>query len=138
MFGEMRKYKLRTVTRILSAVSEPNRLRILATLSRRKMAVCEIREILGLSFSTVSKHLSILAAAGLIEFEKEGKWVHYRLTDSVQPEIRDLIDRIMVLLAGEPQIRKDLEKARSVDKLVICGLTKNQPKPIINSRRNKQ
>lgn len=133
----MRKYNLKTIIRTLSALSEQNRLRIVAALSARKMAVCEIREILGLSFSTVSKHLSILADAGLIESEKEGKWVHYRLTDSLQPEIGDLLGRIMVLLSADPQIREDLKKVQSVDKLIICGLAKNQPRSTINSRRNK-
>ncbi len=132
----MRKYTLGTVSNILSALAEPNRLRCLAMLSSRKLAVCEIREILGLSFSTVSKHLSILQSAGLIEFDKEGKWVHYRLAKRPDPEIKELLDRILSLLATDPQIKEDLNRVRSVNKYQICGLTsrKNQN---IKSRRNK-
>lgn len=124
------------INRVLSALAEPNRLRSLAMLSSRKLAVCEIREILGLSFSTVSKHLSILQAAGLIEFDKEGKWVHYRLAERLEPEIKELLDKVLGLLATDPQIKDDLDRARTVNKNQICGLTttKNQ---IIKPRRNK-
>lgn len=129
---------MKSLTRILSAVSEANRLRIVAMLSARRMAVCEIREILDLSFSTVSKHLSILTAAGLIESEKEGKWVHYRLNDSLQPEIREILDKIVTLLLEDAQIKEDLKKSQIVDKHIICGLAKSQSKPIISSRRIKK
>jgi len=135
MFGEMRKYNLRTIEKVLSALAEPNRLRCLAILSSRKLAVCEIREILGLSFSTVSKHLSILQEAGLIEFAKDGKWVNYRLAGDMDPEIKDLLDKTLSLILSDPRIKNDLRLARTVDKKEICGLrpVKNRTK---YSRRN--
>jgi len=65
--------------RMLKAVGDRTRLRILALLQQGPLCVCQLVEILGLSQPTVSKHLSTLGAAGLVEDEKRGKWVFYRL-----------------------------------------------------------
>lgn len=84
------------------------------------MAVCEIRDILGLSFSTVSKHLSVLREAGLINFEKDGKWVYYRLNKGLAPEIKALFSEIFEKVSGDQQIQADQKKALTVDKYIIC------------------
>lgn len=118
----MRKHNLKNIEKTLSALAEPSRLRCLYLLASRKLAVCEIREILGLSFSTVSKHLSVLQEAGLIENEKEGKWVHYHLAENIDPEIKSLLDNVQALASEDPVIKNDLKMARTVDKNKICSL----------------
>lgn len=60
----------------------------MAVLNFRPLAVCEIREILGLSFSTVSRHLSQLQEAGLVDFDKEGKWVIYQINPELAERVR--------------------------------------------------
>jgi ArsR family transcriptional regulator len=47
-------------------------------LDGRELCVCQLVELLGLSFPTVSRHLSIMEAAGLIEAERRGKWIYCR------------------------------------------------------------
>ena len=64
---------------ITKAISDPNRVRILMALRAGELCVCRIIELLQLAPSTVSKHLTILKRAGLIEGRKEGRWMHYRL-----------------------------------------------------------
>lgn len=64
---------------IAKALAHPSRLFILDTLSKGERCVCELREDIGADFSTVSKHLSILKKAGLVEDEKRGLQVYYRL-----------------------------------------------------------
>ena len=51
-----------------------------------ELCVCHIVEALALAPSTVSKHLSILEQAGLIETRKKGRWVHCRLPVKALPE----------------------------------------------------
>jgi ArsR family transcriptional regulator, arsenate/arsenite/antimonite-responsive transcriptional repressor len=106
---------------IFKALSDPNRIRILKMLQCRELCVCEVREVLSLSISTVSKHLSILRDAGLITDAKEGKWVNYRLStaDSVG-FVRLQLSLIQKTFADDVQIKSDKKKLKTVDRNVIC------------------
>lgn len=65
---------------LFSALSDKNRLRIIAALSEYEdMCACQIVELLKLTGATTSKHLSILIQIGVLDSYKEGRWVHYRL-----------------------------------------------------------
>ncbi len=113
---------MRDLTRIFRALSDTNRLRILNMLQVKPLAVCEIREILNLAVSTVSKHLSILRDAGFIIDEKEGRWVNYRLDiPSTNPRINALLPLIQKWISEYPQAQEDRKKAKVVDRHVICG-----------------
>lgn len=62
------------------ALSDPARLRILSLISERtEVCGCELVEPLGLSQPTVSHHLKTLFEAGLLERERRGRWIHYRV-----------------------------------------------------------
>ncbi len=63
--------------RVMKALSDPNRVRVLKILEGKTLCVCEIQAILGLAQSTVSKHMKILEDAGLVERERQGSWIIY-------------------------------------------------------------
>ena len=65
--------------KVLKALGHPTRLWMAEQLSEGEKCVCEFVEPLALDFSTVSKHLSVLKQAGLVEDEKRGKQVFYTL-----------------------------------------------------------
>jgi DNA-binding transcriptional ArsR family regulator len=65
--------------RILKAIAHPSRIFIVEKLSSKPHCVCELTEMIGADTSTVSKHLSILKNAGIIEDEKRGTSVYYSL-----------------------------------------------------------
>ncbi len=65
--------------RIVKAMAHPTRLFIVDELSRGERCVCELTEMVGADMSTVSKHLSVLKGAGIIQDAKRGSQVHYRL-----------------------------------------------------------
>lgn len=68
---------------IFKALSDQNRLRVLAALaSCPELCACQITELLQVSGATISRHLEILIAAGLVSRRKEGRWVYYRLKTS--------------------------------------------------------
>lgn len=67
--------------RVMKALSDPNRVRVLKVLQAGELCVCEIQEVLGLAQSTVSKHMKILEDAGLVEKNRQGTWMIYRLAD---------------------------------------------------------
>ena len=79
----MKKGKLNTKfeerARIIKAMAHPSRLFIIDELSRREHCVCELRDMIGADISTVSKHLSVLKQAGIVEDEKRGLQVWYKL-----------------------------------------------------------
>lgn len=64
---------------ILKALAHPSRLLIVEELSRGEKCVCELQEMIGADMSTVSKHLSVMKRAGLVEDDKRGLQVFYRL-----------------------------------------------------------
>ena len=70
---------MKSYLNIFKSISDENRLRILLMLKVRPLCVCEIFEVLNIALSTISAHLKLLKSSGLIEDEKEGRWVTYRL-----------------------------------------------------------
>ncbi len=113
---------MREFIKIMKALSDPNRVKILKLLQHRVLCVCEIREALGLAQSTVSKHLKILEEAGLINFYKDGLWVNYRLSDgSSSPYAASLLGSLRHWLEDEPEIRALVERLPSIDREKICG-----------------
>ena len=70
--------------RVMKALSEPTRVKILKILEKRSMCVCELQTAIGAAQSTTSKHLKILEDAGIVESNKDGLWVNYTLADGRQ------------------------------------------------------
>lgn len=64
---------------VLKALADETRLRALCALKGGELCVCQLIALLDLSPSTVSKHLSILRSARLVESRKDGRWMYYRL-----------------------------------------------------------
>lgn len=99
---------------ILRAVGEPTRLRILALLARGELTVSELVQVLGQSQPRVSRHLKLLAEAGVIERLPEGAWVFYRLADD-DPHARRIADAsISSIPADDIGVRRDLERLEAV------------------------
>lgn len=64
---------------VFKALGHPARVRILRALVEGETCVCDLVEAAGLGWSTVSRHLSVMKAAGVLSDEKRGKQVIYRL-----------------------------------------------------------
>lgn len=73
------KARYETRAKIIKAMAHPTRLFIVDEISRGERCVCELRDMVGADMSTVSKHLAILKAAGIVEDDKRGLQVWYRL-----------------------------------------------------------
>lgn len=77
--NEKTKLKYEARARIIKAMAHPTRLFVVDELSKGERCVCELRDMIGADISTVSKHLSVLKDAGIIEDDKRGQQVFYRL-----------------------------------------------------------
>jgi DNA-binding transcriptional ArsR family regulator len=71
--------RLTTRANVFKALAHPSRLLIVEELAQKERCVCELTEKIGADMSTVSKHLSVLKGAGIIQDEKRGLQVFYRL-----------------------------------------------------------
>jgi ArsR family transcriptional regulator len=87
--------------RILKALAHPSRLFMVEQLSRRQHCVCELAEMVGADISTVSKHLSVLKAAGIVDDARRGMQVYYRLRFPCVLRFFDCVGEVMKLAARE-------------------------------------
>jgi len=69
----------RARARVMKALAHPTRLFIVDELSRRERCVSELTEMIGADVSTVSKHLTVLKNAGIVEDERRGAQIYYSL-----------------------------------------------------------
>ncbi|MDW7774441.1 MAG: metalloregulator ArsR/SmtB family transcription factor [Desulfobulbaceae bacterium] len=113
---------LKTYLKVMKALSDRNRVKIIKMLQGREMCVCEMRAALELAQPSVSKHLKILEEAGLVESRKEGLWVNYRVpekADSIyaghmQTALREWLNK-------DPEIEKIVQLAGGLDRCEISG-----------------
>lgn len=98
------KNEIKGVLAAFKAIGDLTRLRILMSLRGEKLCVCQIIALIGLAPSTVSKHLSILHQADLIEADKKGKWIHYRLSPAVDKRLMKWLE---AALSNDQQICAD-------------------------------
>ncbi len=76
------------LARLLKAVADPARLRLLAIIrARGESCVCDLADVVGLSQPTISHHLKVLVDAGILEREKRGTWAWYAI---VPERLREL------------------------------------------------
>jgi ArsR family transcriptional regulator len=110
---------------ITKALSDENRVRILMMLCDGELCVCQLIEMLGLAPSTVSKHMSILRQARLVQARKEGKWMYYRLPDRDAPQhVLEALRWVQKCLAKDKKIvadNKQLKLVCKIDKEELCG-----------------
>ena len=97
----------------MRAAGEPTRLRILAILALGELTVSELTQVLLQSQPRISRHLKLLADAGLIVRYPEGSWVFYRLDESAQ--LGDLLAEIIASLPqGDHELQRDRERLAEV------------------------
>jgi len=96
------KYEARA--KIIKAMAHPARLFIVDELSKSgEHCVCELTEMIGTDISTVSRHLGMLKAAGLVEDQKRGSMVYYRLRVKCILNFFECIESVMACNARSQQ-----------------------------------
>jgi DNA-binding transcriptional ArsR family regulator len=120
---------MREFMNITRALADESRVRALLALRQGELCVCQITELFGYAPSTVSKHLSILFQARLVESRKEGRWMYYQLPGQNAPAaVRAALDWIEKSLAGDPQILADRKRLKTILKQDPAELCKRQCK----------
>ena len=112
---------MKAFTRVMKALSDPNRVKIVKMLQRRLMCVCELQAALELAQPTVSKHLRILEEAGIVTSCKDGLWMNYALSDGASsPYAASLLGNLKHWLEDEGEVAEIVERLPSINRETIC------------------
>jgi ArsR family transcriptional regulator len=112
---------MKVFVKVMKALSDSNRVKILKMLQHKTMCVCEMRAALGIAQPTVSKHLKILEEAGLVTFQKDGLWINYYLTDGrYSPYAATLLGNLKHWIENDPEIYELVEKLPAIRREDIC------------------
>jgi ArsR family transcriptional regulator len=118
---------MRELMTVIKALADENRVRVLLAVQGRELCVCQIVELLGLAQSTVSKHISILHQARLVESRKEGRWMFYRAADADSPvEAREIAAVVAKLLASNAEAGEDAKRLKQIMKIDRDELCRRQ------------
>ncbi|OHB73040.1 MAG: hypothetical protein A2Z25_06640 [Planctomycetes bacterium RBG_16_55_9] len=135
---------MRNIINITKALSDSNRVRALMMLCQGELCVCQLIQMLRLAPSTVSKHMSILYQAGLVDARKQGRWNYYRLADGDAPEyVLQAIQWVQDSVGKDKRIAQDAKQVKRVcrmDMRELCGCYE-RTKPANNNpsaRRNER
>ena len=82
---------------LMKALADPTRLRMMASLIKAEgpICICDFTAGLGLTQPTISHHMAKLKRAGLVESQKNGIWIYYRLSQTMSDETRKLLTRLL-------------------------------------------
>jgi ArsR family transcriptional regulator, arsenate/arsenite/antimonite-responsive transcriptional repressor len=113
---------MKQFTKVMKALSDPNRVKIVKLLQQKVMCVCEIQAALGIAQPSVSKHLKILEEAGLVDFRKEGLWVNYYLSEGKSsPYAANLLGNLRHWLNEDPQVSDLIQMVPHLNREEICN-----------------
>ena len=114
------KLEVRPLSRVLKALGDETRLRIVALLSHGALCVCHIEAALRLTQSTASRQLSVLRAAGVVDARREGTWVFYALVDQTDPLCKEQVAALVRAFGKRGVLRQDVETLLQVKGPTSC------------------
>ncbi len=116
--GSAGKETMQHFMAVTKALADENRVRILLALRSGELCVCQIVELVQLATSTVSRHMSVLKHAGLVESRKDGRWMYYRLPEAGAPElVHRAVEWVSFMLADDRSVQCDAKRLAE-----ICSL----------------
>ena len=114
--------------KILKALSDFNRLRIVSSLSRfDELCACQITELLQVTGATASRHLSVLQHVGILDSRKEGRWIYYRLVPAAGTD--PIFQWLEESISSSDEIKADvqaLEKIVGITREDLCRMQRGE------------
>jgi ArsR family transcriptional regulator len=112
---------MKAFIKVMKALSDPNRVKIIKLLQEKEMCVCEIQGALDISQPNASKHLKLLEESGLVESRKDGLWVNYSLTSGMSsPYAASLLGNLRHWLNDDPQVSELVKKVPLLNREELC------------------
>jgi ArsR family transcriptional regulator len=100
---------IKHITRLLAALTDPTRLRLIRLLQQQELCVCELVDALQVPQYKVSRHLRLLRATGIVEARRDGRWMHYRINPRGEPIglHRSLLKALNDYMGTVPEAKRD-------------------------------
>ena len=122
------KYNLEN---LFSALADRTRLRLINLIGESEVCVCFLVEILKISQPKISRHLAYLRRARVVTARREGKWMHYRLTEPPDEHAARIFREVRTSLYEHPEFERDREKLEKVCCAVQLPLQlRRAPRPV--------
>ena len=112
------------MNQIFKALSEESRLRILSVLFVGELCVCDIEDVLQLTQSNVSRHLTILKNAGIIKSYKNAQWIYYSIDDEFKSDSEELYRFLEQRINKLSTYDADIERLSKCKEKDLCNLKK--------------
>ena len=127
---QLQKFKMDKLTALFKALSDRNRLRIVAALLKHdELCACQLTELIQVTGATASRHMGVLISSGLVDSRKEGRWVYYQIRRE-QADGGVLVSWIKSQLSRDPDIALD---AKTLDEITSC-----EPEDICRKQRGDE
>ena len=115
---------MKRLEKIFKALADSNRIRILKMLQKKKMCVCELSAVLGITQPSVSRHLSMMRDAGLVRDERDGQWINYELCEEKVNQYAPVVmEHIKEWINNNQRIKDDASMLKRLDRAKLCKKT---------------
>jgi ArsR family transcriptional regulator, arsenate/arsenite/antimonite-responsive transcriptional repressor len=102
------------IENLFKALADRTRLRLISLIGDSEVCVCFLVEILKTSQPKISRHLAYLRRAQIVAARREGKWMHYRLTEPPDEHAARILREVRASLGEHPEFQRDREKLEKV------------------------
>jgi len=92
---------------LFKALADRTRLRLINLIGEDEICVCFLVEVLKTNQPKISRHLAYLRRAGIVSSRREGKWMHYRISEPTDPYAVNIFREVRRWLANEPGMQRD-------------------------------
>jgi ArsR family transcriptional regulator len=90
-----------------AALADKTRLRLLNLMRDGEVCVCFFAETLDTNNPKISRHLAYLRRAGLVKARRDGKWMHYRITEPANKDAAEVFSATMEMLGKDKEMQRD-------------------------------
>lgn len=119
------------------ALADSTRWRIIHLVFDHPLCVCELADVLKLPQSTLSSHLRVILGANLLDCERRGKWLFYRVKADCQPVLRSLFQHFDASTETVPALARDARKAEARITRRAATCCPEPEKLIVRARKSK-
>src|SRR5688572_24632056 len=92
------------------ALADRTRLRLLSLMTLDEICVCFFVAVIGTNQPKISRHLAYLRRAGLVKARREGKWMHYSISQPPDLSATRIFEQVLTWLKNDPEMRRDRER----------------------------
>ena len=96
------------------ALADRTRLRLLSLMTCDEICVCFLVEVMGTNQPKISRHLAYLRRAGLVKARRDGKWIHYSITQPDDPNAAKLFGEVLTWLKADDEMSRDRKELAKV------------------------